>query len=110
MCGSGCIRISDCWRSEAHAFWPWGEDRKLWVLPALPPPPILGQSKFRAEVDRTFMGERTMKLLAVLTLSSAIALASSSVAFAGDPYSCKTVRFSDVGWTDITATTRIANE
>ena len=51
-----------------------------------------------------------MKLLAVLTLSSAIALASSSVAFAGDPDSCKTVRFSDVGWTDITATTAIANE
>ena len=51
-----------------------------------------------------------MKLLAVLTLSGAIALASSSAAFAGDPDSCKTVRFSDVGWTDITATTAIANE
>ena len=51
-----------------------------------------------------------MKLLAVLTLSSAIALASSSMVFAGDPDSCKTVRFSDVGWTDITATTAIANE
>jgi glycine betaine/proline transport system substrate-binding protein len=79
-------------------------------LTALRLPPILGQGKFRAEVDRTFMGERTMKLLAVLTLSSAIALASSNVAFAGDPDSCKTVRFSDVGWTDITATTAIANE
>ena len=51
-----------------------------------------------------------MKFLAVLTLSSAIALASSSATFAGDPESCKTVRFSDVGWTDITATTAIANE
>ena len=51
-----------------------------------------------------------MKLLAVLTLSGVIALASSGAAFAGDPESCKTVRFSDVGWTDITATTAIANE
>ena len=33
-----------------------------------------------------------------------------SAAFAGDPESCKTVRFSDVGWTDITATTAIASE
>ena len=29
---------------------------------------------------------------------------------AGDPESCKAVRFSDVGWTDITATTAIASE
>ncbi len=28
---------------------------------------------------------------------------------AGDPESCKTVRFSDVGWTDITATTALAS-
>ncbi len=33
-----------------------------------------------------------------------------SAAFAGDPESCKTVRFSDVGWTDITSTTAIASE
>ena len=30
------------------------------------------------------------------------ALLSTSAAFAGDAESCKTVRFSDVGWTDIT--------
>ncbi|MXN65941.1 choline ABC transporter substrate-binding protein [Stappia sp. GBMRC 2046] len=30
---------------------------------------------------------------------------ASGPAFAADPESCKTVRFSDVGWTDITATT-----
>ncbi len=35
--------------------------------------------------------------------------ALSSAAVAGDPASCKTVRFSDVGWTDITATTATAS-
>ncbi|MGO4836392.1 glycine/betaine ABC transporter substrate-binding protein, partial [Rhizobiaceae sp. 2RAB30] len=33
------------------------------------------------------------------------ALLATSQAFAGDPESCKTVRLSDVGWTDIQATT-----
>lgn len=42
----------------------------------------------------------------VLTLAVGVALASGS-AFAADPESCKTVRFSDVGWTDIQATTGI---
>jgi glycine betaine/proline transport system substrate-binding protein len=51
-----------------------------------------------------------MRLSAVLTLSGVIALAGSGAAFAGDPENCKTVKFSDVGWTDITATTAIANE
>ena len=42
----------------------------------------------------------------VLGAGLAIAvLAGASGAQAGDPASCKTVRFSDVGWTDITATT-----
>ena len=30
---------------------------------------------------------------------------AATSAFAADPESCQTVRFSDVGWTDITATT-----
>nr|WP_307437813.1 choline ABC transporter substrate-binding protein [Labrys monachus] len=33
--------------------------------------------------------------------------AATGAAFAGDPDSCKTVKFSDVGWTDITSTTAI---
>ena len=37
-------------------------------------------------------------------LAGALALAATA-AQAADPASCKTVRFSDVGWTDITATT-----
>ena len=51
-----------------------------------------------------------MRLSAVLTFAGMVGLASSGAAFAGDPESCKIVRFSDVGWTDITATTAIANE
>jgi len=51
-----------------------------------------------------------MRFSAVLALSGAIALAGVSAALAGDPESCKTVRFSDVGWTDITSTTAIASE
>ncbi|MBP0439404.1 choline ABC transporter substrate-binding protein [Tianweitania sediminis] len=35
--------------------------------------------------------------------------AMGSAALAADPESCKTVRFSDVGWTDITATTATAS-
>jgi glycine betaine/proline transport system substrate-binding protein len=42
----------------------------------------------------------------VLTLAFA-AVTVSGPAFAADPESCKTVRFSDVGWTDIQATTGI---
>lgn len=38
-----------------------------------------------------------------------IALAFSSAAYAGDSESCKKVRLSDVGWTDIQATTGIAS-
>jgi glycine betaine/proline transport system substrate-binding protein len=37
------------------------------------------------------------------------ALLSSSAAFAADPESCKAVRFADVGWTDIAATTATAS-
>ncbi len=37
--------------------------------------------------------------------AAAMALMPCGAAFAGDPASCKTVKFSDVGWTDITATT-----
>jgi len=42
-------------------------------------------------------------------LGGAISVAVAGAAFAAaDPASCKTVRFSDVGWTDITATTATA--
>ena len=48
---------------------------------------------------------RTKTLAAGLTF----ALLSASTALAADPESCKAVRFSDVGWTDITATTATAS-
>ncbi|TIO82084.1 MAG: glycine/betaine ABC transporter substrate-binding protein, partial [Mesorhizobium sp.] len=37
------------------------------------------------------------------------ALLSTTAAYAGDPASCKAVRLSDVGWTDIQATTGVAS-
>src|SRR6218665_279350 len=45
----------------------------------------------------------SLKFVAAATVSL-VALSASS-AFAAEPESCGTVRFSDVGWTDITATT-----
>jgi len=45
----------------------------------------------------------------VLCAASVLALAAfSTAAAAADPESCETVRFSDVGWTDIQATTGVA--
>jgi glycine betaine/proline transport system substrate-binding protein len=46
-------------------------------------------------------------LVACLTLSATLI---SSAVYAGDPASCAKPRFSDVGWTDITATTQSANQ
>jgi len=46
------------------------------------------------------------KIVAVATVAFTVA---TGAAFAGDPESCKTVKFSDVGWTDITSTTAITS-
>ncbi len=46
-------------------------------------------------------------LAACLTLSATLV---SSAVLAGDPPSCSKPHFSDVGWTDITATTQVANQ
>ncbi len=43
----------------------------------------------------------------LIGLASALVVATAAAA--AEPESCKTVRFSDVGWTDITATTALAN-
>ena len=48
--------------------------------------------------------------ISAFALSVAAVLSLAGAAFAGDPDSCKTVKFSDVGWTDITATTSITAE
>lgn len=47
--------------------------------------------------------------LAGLVLATAAFAFSPAVAGAADGEACKTVRFSDVGWTDITATTAVAS-
>ena len=44
-----------------------------------------------------------------IAISLAAFMAGTAGAFAAEPESCKTVRFSDVGWTDITATTAVAS-
>ncbi|MHA7774415.1 choline ABC transporter substrate-binding protein [Roseibium sp. M-1] len=46
-----------------------------------------------------------MKVAAKLAGGLALGLLLTGTALANDPESCKAVRFSDVGWTDITATT-----
>ena len=46
-----------------------------------------------------------MKVAAKLAGGLALGLMLTGTALANDPESCQTVRFSDVGWTDITATT-----
>ena len=42
--------------------------------------------------------------------SLALLLSAAAPAFAAEPEACKTVRFTDVGWTDITATTAVTTE
>jgi glycine betaine/proline transport system substrate-binding protein len=50
-------------------------------------------------------------LIRTLAVAGAVALMlGGGTAQAADPEACKTVRFSDVGWTDITATTAAASE
>ena len=51
-----------------------------------------------------------MKFVKAAACAAAMLGLGATAAAAGDPASCKAVRFSDVGWTDITATTSIAGE
>lgn len=48
-----------------------------------------------------------IKGLIALTLALALSLGAGARVRAAEPQSCRTVRFSDVGWTDITATTAL---
>ncbi len=56
----------------------------------------------------TMMAKTTGCALGVLA-AACVALGSAGAAFAADPAACKTVRFGDVGWTDIAATTALAS-
>ena len=51
------------------------------------------------------MIQSSLKSVLGTAMGAALALSLSQPAMAADPEACKTVRFSDVGWTDITATT-----
>src|SRR5690606_41197547 len=55
------------------------------------------------------MGDKFMSHFKSLAAGIGLAALLSTGAFAADPESCKTVRFADVGWTDITATTATAS-
>jgi glycine betaine/proline transport system substrate-binding protein len=69
-----------------------------------------GRTGDRPSLFTKRQGDVTMSrkalFLAALGLSTAL---SSGAALASDPPECQTVRFSDVGWTDITATTATAS-
>jgi glycine betaine/proline transport system substrate-binding protein len=54
------------------------------------------------------MGARTAIGWAVRLASALVALTLAVAVSAADPPSCRTVRFSDVGWADVTATTGLA--
>jgi glycine betaine/proline transport system substrate-binding protein len=58
---------------------------------------------------RTVKHRPTSEILACVLALCAVAGAShgSSLSGSGEPLSCQTVRFSDVGWTDVTATTAL---
>jgi glycine betaine/proline transport system substrate-binding protein len=62
----------------------------------------LGRGQFRA--TRHHDERSTMRMTTPFAIAIVASLGASS-AWAADPGTCKTVRFSDVGWTDITATT-----
>ena len=49
-----------------------------------------------------------MKIKVITAIAVTFSLIIGNIAYAADSESCKLVRFSDVGWTDITATTAVA--
>src|SRR5260221_3915269 len=101
---------SSCSRGEAQTVWNAGPLLAIIGFDrASPAADTLDRTQF-VRRSTALSRERPMRLSAALTFAGMVALASSGAAFAGDPDNCKTVRFSDVGWTDITATTAIANE
>lgn len=53
--------------------------------------------------------EKKMPSFKTIAMSLVFTAAAGGAAFAAEPASCKAVRFADVGWTDITATTATAS-
>lgn len=56
------------------------------------------------------MRRLTVPCLGKIVLSATAVAGLSGQALAAEPASCQTVRFADVGWTDITATTAVVSE
>jgi glycine betaine/proline transport system substrate-binding protein len=52
---------------------------------------------------------KTTSAFKLVTVTAVAALSAATAAFSADPESCSTVHLSDVGWTDITATTATAS-
>jgi glycine betaine/proline transport system substrate-binding protein len=68
-------------------------------------------SRRRGAYAQTFKRENSKMKTATLKpvlAAAAIALFAASSAVAAEPQSCKTVRFADVGWTDVQVTTGVA--
>ena len=68
-----------------------------------------GNTAWRNSIRRQQEGTAMILRSLVACLSLSAALVPSAV-YAADPASCAKPHFSDVGWTDITATTQIANQ
>jgi glycine betaine/proline transport system substrate-binding protein len=70
---------------------------------------VLFESCRRADHGVKFSALRAILLLATLVAASvSLATRAAAASGSGEPASCRTVRFSDVGWTDVTATTALA--
>jgi glycine betaine/proline transport system substrate-binding protein len=73
-----------------------------------------GCSRFEGHIQSCRPGfapvKRNAALIVRLVAALALGAAAAEPAAAGEPASCQTVRFSDVGWTDVTATTALTAE
>ncbi len=81
---------------------------------SMPPPPVqsCGPWKRVVKIGAARAGRGRWlgwcALIALALMPAATALADQApIASAADPPECRTVRFSDIGWTDVTSTTAI---
>jgi len=61
-------------------------------------------------LTRRSLAQLIVPLLAVLTVLTSTPTLADSAGSNGEPSTCQTVRFSDVGWTDVTATTALVTQ
>jgi glycine betaine/proline transport system substrate-binding protein len=76
------------------------------------PSPRASCRRADARVKSLAAGISWLALVALIGACGSLAagVASAAEAPTADPAACRTVRFSDVGWTDVTATTALASE